>query len=59
MVAAAVLARKIARTVCAIMRYEEVWRPDAPASSSRPHQPAAVLAAVKTMPPSAVAFGQS
>ena len=58
MVAAVALANKIARTVWAVMRYDQDWRP-ATAPSSRPHEPAAVLAAVKTMPPSAVAFGQS
>jgi transposase len=58
MVAAVALANKIARTVWAVMQHGENWRPAA-ASSSRPHEPAAVLAAVKTMPPSAVAFGQS
>ena len=58
MVAAVALANKIARTVWAVMRHAENWRPAA-ASSSRPHEPAAVLAGIKTMPPSAVAFGQS
>ncbi|HXP05005.1 MAG TPA: IS110 family transposase [Stellaceae bacterium] len=58
MVAAVALANKIARTVWAVMQHGENWRP-ATASSSRPQEPAAVLAAVKTMPPSAVAFGQS
>jgi transposase len=58
MVAAVALANKIARQAWAVMRYGESWR--APGSaSSRPHEPAAVLAAVKTAPPSAVAFGQS
>jgi len=50
MVAAVALANKIARTVWAVMRHAENWRP---ATSS--HEPAAVLAAVKTMPPSAAA----
>ena len=58
MVVAVALANKTARTVWAVMRRDQDWRPAA-ASSSRPHKPAAVLAAVKTMPPSAVAFGQS
>jgi len=58
MVAAVALANKTARTVWAVMRRDQDWRPAA-ASSSRLHEPAAVLAAVKTMPPSAVAFGQS
>jgi transposase len=58
MLAAVALANKTARTLWAIMRRDQNWRPAA-ASSSRPHEPAAVLAAVKTMPPSAVAFGQS
>jgi len=58
MVAAVAWANKTARTAWAIMRRGEDWRP-AGTSSSRPHEPAAVLAAVKTMPPSAVAFGQS
>jgi transposase len=58
MVAAVAFANKIARTVWAVMRYDQDWRP-AVAPSSRPRKPAAVLAAVKTMPPSAVAFGQS
>jgi transposase len=58
MVAAVALANKIARTAWAVMRHHENWRP-AGASASRSHEPAAVLAAVKTMPPSAVAFGQS
>jgi len=58
MVAAVAFANKIARTLWAVMRHDENWRPAA-ASSSRPGEPAAVLAAVKTMPPSAVAFGQS
>jgi transposase len=58
MVAAVALANKTARTVWAVMRHDENWRPAATASS-RPHEPGAVLAAVKTMPPSAVAFGQS
>jgi hypothetical protein len=39
------------------MRHDQDWRPATPAS--RPHEPAAGLAAVKTMPPAAVAFGQS
>jgi transposase len=58
MVAAVALANKIARTVGAVMRHDQHWRPTA-ASSSRSHEPAVVLAAVKTMPPSAVAYGQS
>jgi len=58
MVAAVALANKIARVAWAVMRHHENWRP-AGASASRSHEPAAVLAAVKTMPPSAVAFGQS
>lgn len=58
MVAAVALANKIARTVWAVMRHAEAWRPAA-ASSSRSREPAAVLAGVKTTPPSAVAFGQS
>jgi transposase len=56
-VAAVALANKIARTAWAVMRYGEDWRPGP--ASSRPREPAAVLAAVKTKPPSAVAFGQS
>lgn len=59
MVAAVALANKIARTIWAVMRRDAVWRPAAARSSARPHQPGAVLAAVKTMPPTAVAFGQS
>jgi transposase len=59
MVTAVALANKIARAVWAIMRHNAVWQPAAARSSSRPHQPGAVLAAVKTMPPTAVAFGQS
>jgi transposase len=59
MVAAVALANKIARTVWAVMRRNAVWQPAAARSSSQPHQPGAVLAAVKTMPPTAVAFGQS
>jgi len=59
LVAAVALANKIARTVWAVMRRNAVWRPAAVRSSSQPHQPGAVLAAVKTMPPTAVAFGQS
>jgi transposase len=58
MVAAVALANKIARTVWAVMRYGKNWRP-ATAPSSRPHQTVVVLAAVKTMPPAAVACGQS
>ena len=58
MVAAVALANKIARTAWAVMQHGENWRPGG-ASASRAHEPAAVLAAVKTMPPSAVAFGQS
>ncbi len=58
MVAAVALANKIARTVWAVMQHGESWRSGG-ASASRPHEPAAVLAAVKTLPPSAVAFGQS
>ena len=58
MVAAVALANKIARTVWAVMRHDENWRP-ATVASSRAHQPVAVLAAVKTMPPTAVACGQS
>lgn len=58
MVAAVALANKIARAAWAVMRHAETWRPAA-ASSSRSREPAAVLAAVKTTPPSAVAFGQS
>ena len=57
-VAAVALANKIARTAWAVMRHGQDWRPSS-ASSSRPQEPATVLAAVKTMPPSAVAFGQS
>jgi hypothetical protein len=59
LVAAVALANKIARTVWAVMRRNVVWRSAAMRSSSRPHQPGAVLTAVKTMPPTAVAFGQS
>jgi transposase len=59
MVAAVAFANKIARTVWAVMRRNAIWRPAATRSSSRPHQSGAVLAAVKTMPPAAVAFGQS
>jgi transposase len=59
MVTAVALANKIARTVWAVMRRNAVWRPAAARFSARPHQPGAVLAAVKTMPPAAVAFGQS
>ena len=55
--AAVALANKIARTAWAVMQHGQDWRP-ATASSSRPREPVAVLAAVKTMPPSAVAFGQ-
>jgi transposase len=58
MVAAVAFANKIARTVWAVMRYDQDWRPAA-APSSRPCKPAAVLTVVKTTPPSAVAFGQS
>ncbi len=57
-VAAVALANKIARTAWAVMQHGQDWRP-ATALSSRPQEPAAVLAAVKTMPPSAMAFGQS
>lgn len=57
MVAAVALANKIARTVWAVMRHGQHWRPTA-VSASRSHQLAVVLAAVKTMPPSAVAYGQ-
>jgi transposase len=57
-VAAVALANKIARTAWAVMRYGQDWR-SGPASASRPREPVAVLAAVKTKPPSAVAFGQS
>ena len=56
MLAAVALANKIARTVWAVLRRGEAWRP---AGSSRPHEPAAVLAGVEITPPSAVAFGQS
>jgi hypothetical protein len=49
----------MARPVWAVMWRNAIWRPEAARSSSRPHQPGAVLTAVKTMPPSAVAFGQS
>ena len=59
LVAAVALANKIARAVWAVMRRNTVWRPAAAQSSSRPHQPGAVLTAVNTMPPTAVAFGQS
>jgi transposase len=59
MVAAVALANKIARAAWAVMRRNAVWRPAAARSSSRPHQPGVVLAAVKTTPPAAVAFGQS
>jgi len=59
MVAAVALANKIARTIWAVMRRNAVWRPAALRSSSRPHSGAVLLAAVKTMPPAAVAFGQS
>jgi transposase len=58
MVAAVALANKIARTVWAVMQHDKNWRPTT-ASSSRPNQPAVMLAAVKTMPPTAVACGQS
>jgi hypothetical protein len=58
LVAAVALANKIARTVWAVMRRNTVWSA-AMRSSARPHQLGAVLAAVKTMPPAAVAFGQS
>jgi transposase len=58
LVAAVALANKIARTVWAVMRRNTIWSA-AMRSSARPHQPGAVLAAVKTMPPAAVAFGQS
>lgn len=57
-VAAVALANKIARIAWAVMHHSQDWRPGA-ASSSRPQKPVAVLAAVKTMPPLAVAFGQS
>jgi transposase len=56
MVAAVALANKIARSVWAVLRRGEAWRR---MGSSRPHEPAAVLAGIKTTPPSAVAFGQS
>jgi hypothetical protein len=59
MVAAVALANKIARAVWAVMRRNAVWRPAAERSSARPHQPGVVLTAVKTMPPPAVACGQS
>jgi hypothetical protein len=59
MVAAVALANEIARAVWAVMRRNAVWRPAVARSSSRPHQPGAVLTAIKTMPPAAVAFGQS
>jgi transposase len=59
MVAAVALANKIARAVWAVMRRNAVWQPAAARSSSRPHQSGAVLTAVKTTPPTAVAFGQS
>jgi transposase len=59
LVAAVALANKIARTVWAVMRRHAVWRAAVARSPSQPHQPGAVLAAVKTMPPAAVAFGQS
>lgn len=68
LVAAVALANKIARTVWAVMRRNTVWSA-AMRSSARPHQPGATdqvrglkahgLAAVKTLPPAAVAFGQS
>ena len=59
MVAAVALANKIARAVWAVMRRNAVWRPAAARSSARPHRSGAVLTAAKTMPPAAVAFGQS
>jgi transposase len=59
LVAAVALANKIARAAWAVMRRNLVWQPAAVRSSSRPHQSGAVLTAVKTMPPAAVAFGQS
>ena len=52
--AAVALANKMARTAWAVMKNGQDWRPG-PALSPRLQQPAAVLAAVKAMPPSAVA----
>ena len=57
-VAAVAFANKLARIAWAVMRPGQDWRPGA-ALSSRPQEPVAVLAAVKTMPPSAVAYGPS
>jgi len=57
MLAAVALANKIACAAWAVLRRGEAWRPAV--ESSRPHKPAAVLAGVKTTPPSAGAFGQS
>jgi hypothetical protein len=59
MVAAVALANKIARAVWSVMRPNAVWRPVAARSSSRPNRSGDVLTAVKTMPPPAVASGQS
>jgi hypothetical protein len=54
----AAVANKIARIAWAVMQHGGNWRPGA-SSSSRPHEPAAVLAAAKTMSPAAMACGQS